>query len=52
MVIVGDLIDPVWRVRQEWVPAEGGVLNVNTARWGILGFLELAEEWLDPSVPE
>ena len=41
LVVVRVLLDPVWRVRLEWVAAEGGMLNVDTARLGILGFLEL-----------
>ena len=52
LVVVVVLVDPVWRVRQEWVVVGGGLLDADAARWGVHGFLELTYEWLDSSVPQ
>ena len=51
-MVVGDLVDPVWRVRRERVTAENGFLNVDAARRGVHGFLELAYEWLNSAIPD
>ena len=41
LVVVYVLVDPVWRERWERVTAEGGFENVDAARRGVHGFLEL-----------
>ena len=41
MVVVVVFVDPVWRVRREWVVLDGGLLDADAARWGVPGFLEL-----------
>ena len=46
------LIDPVWRVRREWVVVVSGFLDTDAARWSVLGFLELTKEWLNAVAPE
>ena len=42
MVVVVVLVDPVWRVRREWVVVDGGLLDADAARWWVHVFLELA----------
>ena len=37
MIVVVVLVDPVWRVRREWVVFENGLLNADAARRGVLG---------------
>ena len=41
LVVAVVLVDPVWRVRREWVVVESGFPDTDAARWSVLGFLEL-----------
>ena len=36
------LVDPVWRIRREWKVVENWFPDTDAARWGVVGFLELA----------